>query len=244
MSSTWRANHAYVWIVIGFSRAGDLYLGVAMGLYPNRRVMDAGFTVVHGGRQHALHASRLAPVERTETRVGPIAVEVVEAMRVLRVRVARNAHGLEADLLFRARTPAVEEPRYVRRFDGTNWNVVGVDAETPISDPFGWATFPSMVLVDGNPIVAWEQSPSFDDEATASRIFARRFDGSSWVEHNAGSATGSGINGSVEDQGLSVASAVSSPALISRIAMESGFSCGVVSTSGPTYSRRPSPSWL
>ena len=33
-------------------------------------------------------------------------------------------------------------------------------------------------------------------------------------------------------------------ALISRSAIDSGFSCGVVSTSGPTYSSRPSPSWL
>src|SRR5262245_26737103 len=85
----------------GFSRAGDLYLGTAMGLYPNRRVMDAAFTIVHEGRQHAVHASRVAPVERTETRVGPIEVEVVEPLRVLRVRVARNPHGLEADLTFR-----------------------------------------------------------------------------------------------------------------------------------------------
>src|SRR5256885_846059 len=32
--------------------------------------------------------------------------------------------------------------------------------------------------------------------------------------------------------------------LISRSAIESGFSCGAVLTSGPTYSSRPSPSWL
>ena len=38
----------------------------------------------------------------------------------------------------------------------------------------------------------------------------------------------------------SVASDVSRPASISRIAIESGFSCGRVSTSGPTYSSRPS----
>ncbi len=33
-------------------------------------------------------------------------------------------------------------------------------------------------------------------------------------------------------------------AWISRIAIESGFSCSPGSTSGPTYSRMPSPSWL
>ena len=36
---------------------------------------------------------------------------------------------------------------------------------------------------------------------------------------------------------------VSRPASISRMATESGFSCGRVSTSGPTYSNRPSFSW-
>ena len=37
---------------------------------------------------------------------------------------------------------------------------------------------------------------------------------------------------------------VSRPSLISRSAIERGFSCGAVSTSGPTYSSRPSESWL
>ena len=41
----------------------------------------------------------------------------------------------------------------------------------------------------------------------------------------------------------SICSEVSRPALISRRAIDSGFSCTWVSTSGPTYSSRPSPSW-
>ena len=39
------------------------------------------------------------------------------------------------------------------------------------------------------------------------------------------------------------ASTVSRPSLISRSAIDSGFSWTWVSTSGPTYSSRPSPSW-
>jgi len=74
----------------GFSREGDLFFGAALGLYPNRRVMDAAFTVIRDGRQHALHASRLAPAERGETQVGPIAIEVVEPLKTLRVRVAER----------------------------------------------------------------------------------------------------------------------------------------------------------
>jgi hypothetical protein len=100
----------------GHTRDGSLVFGAAMGLYPNRRVLDASFSLARGGLQHALHASRLAPDERTETRCGPIAVEVLEPMRALRLSVA--APELSADLVFRARGPALEEPRATRRVDG------------------------------------------------------------------------------------------------------------------------------
>ncbi len=102
----------------GYSRDGDLFFGAALGLYPNRRVMDAAFSAVCDGRQHVVRASRLAPDDRGEIRVGPIAVEIESPMRTLRVRVAANDFGLEADLLFRARTAAIEEPRITHRSAG------------------------------------------------------------------------------------------------------------------------------
>lgn len=102
----------------GFSRDGDVFFGVALGLYPNRSVMDAAFSVVREGRQYALHASRLAPSERGETCVGPLRIEVLEPMRILRVCVEPNGTGLECDLVFRARTVPVEEPRVTLRHQG------------------------------------------------------------------------------------------------------------------------------
>jgi hypothetical protein len=102
----------------GYTREGDLFFAMALGLYPNRRVMDAAFSVVRGGRQSTVRGSRLAPLERTETRVGPISVEVIEPLRRLRVRVDENAHGVSADLVFDARTQAIEEPRFTQRVDG------------------------------------------------------------------------------------------------------------------------------
>jgi hypothetical protein len=99
----------------GFSRDGALFFGVALGLYPNRRVMDAAVSVMVDGRQHVVRASRLAPAERTETTVGPITVSVEEPLRRLRVRVAPNPHGVAGDVVFDARTPAVEEPRFTWR---------------------------------------------------------------------------------------------------------------------------------
>jgi hypothetical protein len=101
----------------GYTRDGSVFFGVAMGFYPNRQLADASFSVVRGGRQHALHASRELGA-REALRVGPLAIEIEEPMRRLRVRVERNEWGLAADLLFRARTPAVEEPRFVRRDGG------------------------------------------------------------------------------------------------------------------------------
>jgi hypothetical protein len=102
----------------GYTRDGSLYFAAALGLYPNRGVIDASFSVVRDGVQTSLHASGRAPRERRETRVGPLSVLVEEPMRRLRVRLAPNETGLEADALFEARTAAVEEPRFVARDGG------------------------------------------------------------------------------------------------------------------------------
>ncbi|MBM4336565.1 MAG: hypothetical protein FJ108_11740 [Deltaproteobacteria bacterium] len=99
----------------GFTREADLFFAVALGVYPNRRVMDAAVSVVCGGLQYVVRGSRLAPDERTDTRAGPISIEVVEPMRALRVRIAPNPHGLAGELVFRARTEALEEPRLTLR---------------------------------------------------------------------------------------------------------------------------------
>jgi hypothetical protein len=102
----------------GYTRDGALFFAAALGLYPNRRVMDAAFSVVRDGKQHVVRASRLAPADRRETRVGPIFVEVLEPLRALHVRVSDNDFGLSADLAFYARTGAIEEPRFTYRPEG------------------------------------------------------------------------------------------------------------------------------
>lgn len=89
----------------------DLYFAVALGTYPNRGVIDAAFSVVHNGVQRSVYASGPLPLDRTQTRIGPITVEIVEPLRTSRVIVDAPEHGLEADLTFHARTAAHEEPR-------------------------------------------------------------------------------------------------------------------------------------
>jgi hypothetical protein len=102
----------------GFDHDGRFIFEAALGLYPNRHVMDAHFSVAVGKRQHAFHASRRAPMERGETVVGPLAVEIVRPMRITRVRLEPNDSGISCDLTFTARTIPTEEPRSYLYDDG------------------------------------------------------------------------------------------------------------------------------
>jgi hypothetical protein len=99
----------------GHTKDGETFFGVALGVYPHLNVMDAAFSVAHEGVQRNLNASRCLHMERLDTRVGPIAVDVVEPLRQLRVRVDSPEHGIRADLLFTARAQPIEEPRFLRR---------------------------------------------------------------------------------------------------------------------------------
>ncbi|HXC56959.1 MAG TPA: hypothetical protein VNU97_16790 [Rhizomicrobium sp.] len=99
----------------GYSPDGDVFFAVALGVYPHLNVMDAALSVIDGGVQHNLRASRLLHMERLDTTVGPIAVEVVEPLKTLRIRVGDNPHGMKCDITFHARALPVEEPRFTYR---------------------------------------------------------------------------------------------------------------------------------
>jgi hypothetical protein len=103
-------NHYDRYWFNGYHRGGDFFLGAAMGHYPNRGVIDAAFSVVSDGVQHSVFASGRMPLDR-RTEVGPVRIEVTEPLRTIRLVVSPNDHGLEADLTYRARTEAMEEPR-------------------------------------------------------------------------------------------------------------------------------------
>ena len=97
----------------GYERNGSGYFALAMGLYPNRHVADAAFSVVRDGEQISVFTSQRAPSDRRDvTHLGPIRVDVVEPMHVIRVSVDDHDHGVRADLTFTARSAAVEEPHY------------------------------------------------------------------------------------------------------------------------------------
>jgi len=102
----------------GFDRDGDFVFEIGFGIYPNRHVLDGHFSVVKDGVQHCFHASRRAPKERTEMQIGPLRIEVVTPMRVVRVRLGPNETGIECDLAFRACTVPTQEPKNVMYDDG------------------------------------------------------------------------------------------------------------------------------
>ncbi len=99
----------------GYPLDGEVFFAAALGVYPALNVMDAAFSIIISGRQHNVHASRTLHMERMDTRVGPVGIEVVEPLQVLRLEVDDEANGVRAELTFTGRFPAIEEPRFTRR---------------------------------------------------------------------------------------------------------------------------------
>jgi hypothetical protein len=93
------------------------------------------------GRQASFHASRLAPVDPSETVVGPARLEITEPFRRLRYVVEPNETGISCDLRWRSRVGALLED-----------HTVLTDGRAPIVDmdrfvQFG--TWEGTVTVDG-----------------------------------------------------------------------------------------------
>ena len=101
----------------GFDANGELMFALAMGVYPNRQVMDAAFAVVRGGVQHNCRSSRMCATDRANTVVGSISLEVTSPMLEHRI-VVDDHHGVSADLTMRVVSPVIEEPAFVHRVNG------------------------------------------------------------------------------------------------------------------------------
>jgi hypothetical protein len=97
----------------GYAPDGSGFFAAAMGIYPHLNVADAHFSAIRDGVQHNLHASRELGMERLDMQVGPIRIEVIEPLKVLRLIV--DGEGLKADLTFTGRAFPIEEPRFIHR---------------------------------------------------------------------------------------------------------------------------------
>ncbi len=200
-------NHYDRYFFNGHDADGEVFFAAAMGHYPNRGVVDAAFSVVHEGVQRSVFASGLISSDRA-TSIGPIRVEVIEGLRVLRVIVEPNQTGVTADLIFAARTAAVQEPRqtinhdnrmvmdYTRLTQWGNWSgQVGYAGETLSVDPErvtgtrdrSWGIRSVGEQVGTNhpmtaPQIFWIWAPlHFDDICTHLAVFEHA-DGGRWFE--------------------------------------------------------------
>lgn len=99
----------------GYSRNGEHFFAVWLGVYPHLDIIGASFCVIEDGIQHNIHTSRLLHMERMDTSVRPISIEVTEPLKKVAVSLDENEYGISAELTFKARTKAIEEPRFTHR---------------------------------------------------------------------------------------------------------------------------------
>ena len=107
-------------------------------------MIDSAFSVIYDGVEHS-HLRLRSHAAGPRTAVGPMSVEVVEPMRTIRLMADRNANGLGADLTFRARTVAIEEPRQ---------RIVAPDG-VPVMDHTRltqWGSWEGKIWIDGTTI--------------------------------------------------------------------------------------------
>ncbi|MGI9597867.1 MAG: hypothetical protein ACR2QK_17010 [Acidimicrobiales bacterium] len=94
----------------GYNDDGSVFFALALGVYPNRRIIDGALCVVIDGVQHSVFATGRLGTDRRRTAIGPISIEVVEPMSELKIVVDHPEVAIDAT--FRARTPPIEEPRF------------------------------------------------------------------------------------------------------------------------------------
>lgn len=94
---------------------GSFYFGVGLCRYPNLGILDGSLSLAIDGRQYAFHGSCRAPLEPTDTTVGPFALQILEPMGRHRIVIAANETGIECELLFTPYTACIEEGRQTLR---------------------------------------------------------------------------------------------------------------------------------
>jgi hypothetical protein len=103
------------WLVM-HDTALTTQLGFGLSVHPNRGIVDAAISVARNGTQQSVFASGRMNRDR-DTAVGPLRVEVLEPMRILRV-VLDEHDGMAADLTFTAVTQCIEDSRMRRESGG------------------------------------------------------------------------------------------------------------------------------
>jgi hypothetical protein len=97
---------------MAMARDGSVQIGMGLGKYTNRNVMDGYAACGHGATQRTVRASRRLALAPERTSVGPIHYEVLEPFRKIRFRLEPNAaQPLAFDWTFEAIVPPFLEER-------------------------------------------------------------------------------------------------------------------------------------
>lgn len=95
---------------------GDMIIDVGLGYYPNKNVMDAFAGITVKGIQYNFRASRRLRPQGLITKVGPLAISVVEGLVRHRIVLEPNESGISCDIEFiGTMNPHEEEPHFRRR---------------------------------------------------------------------------------------------------------------------------------
>ncbi|MFW0784482.1 hypothetical protein AAFP35_08150 [Gordonia sp. CPCC 206044] len=152
------------------------WLIIGLGVYPNLGVTDCFAVARHGDEHIVVRASRALGDDRSDLRVGPFTIEVLEGLHRLRVALDDGHGDLSFDLTFTSSGPAVLEPRHFQRqiervvFDtqrfvqtGTWAGTLSVDGKRFDVAPDGWG---------GNRDRSWGVRPVGEPEPQGRRAAA------------------------------------------------------------------------
>ena len=97
---------------------GRIALTTNVRYYQNNDVADGFVCLRHRGRQHNLRVSRRLRPDMGSLTVGPLRVEIVEPMQVLRLVLEPGDHGFALDVLCHSTGVPYEDPVDITRVDG------------------------------------------------------------------------------------------------------------------------------
>ncbi|MCW2668368.1 MAG: hypothetical protein JWO27_265 [Frankiales bacterium] len=88
----------------------EFFMAMGLGQYPNLDVTDAFICASYADKQTVVRSSRPLGLDRLDTRVGPLRVEVIEGLKKVRF-VCEETEGFAVDAVWDGTIPAHEEPR-------------------------------------------------------------------------------------------------------------------------------------
>ncbi len=97
-----------------YSGDGDVFFAMAFGVYPHLNIMDGAISILRNGVQRSVFLSRPMGMERMDTQIGGLSIEVLQPLKSVRIRL-KETEGISFDLTFEGRAFPVEEPRFTRR---------------------------------------------------------------------------------------------------------------------------------